>query len=751
MKNYLLFLFFITTICFKANGQVKANGQGTGLHIKKATGTIVVDAIMDEEDWQNAEPSGKFLQYFPMDTSYANAQTEIRMTYDDKFVYVFAKMNRINSNKYVTSSLRRDYRGEAFDGVTVVFDTFKDKNNAFLFGVNPFGAQREGLISNGGSDRGSLSLDWDNKWYSEAKIHDGYWTAEMAIPWKTIRFKEDLSSWLVNFYRIDSEFAERSVWSPVPRVFSMQSLAYNRELIWDEPLKSPGTNISLIPYAAGQYNKNFTEGTSSNSKLAFGGDAKIAVSSALNLDLTVNPDFSQVEVDEQVTNLDRFEIFFPEKRQFFLENADLFSDFGLDGIRPFFSRRIGVTRDTATGQNIQNPIYFGGRLSGKINNNLRVGFLSMQAGEDKSISLPSTNFTVATFQQKILARSNIGMIFINKQAFQDSIGGEFTSSPENYNRVIGLDFNLASADNTWGGKFFYHQSFDQDKQDSTFSMGARVSYNTLAWEASATAQNVGANYNPEVGYARRTDYMRLAPTVYYNFYPKSGKLRSHGPGFDFDLIGNKKYGLLDYDVNLLYRLKFLNTSSFDLRLRNEYTYLFNEFDPTNTDGVKLPANTDYNNFLIIARYQSDTRKTFTYQLSTRSGGYFNGKRINLGAELGYRFQPYVLIGLNLSYNRLEMPKPYTSTNLFLGGGRVDVTFTRNLFWTTFVQYNNQINNLNVNSRLQWRFRPVSDIFLVYTDNYATDDYFNDENGISIPRGGPKLRSIVLKFTYWLNL
>ncbi len=745
VKKYFFFLFILTIVAGNAHG------QGDGLHIKKAKGKIIVDAQMDEADWLEAEPSGKFMQFFPADTSFANAQTEIRMTYDDRFIYVFAKMDRIQSNKYVTPSLRRDFRGEANDGVTVVFDTFKDKTNGFMFGVNPYGVQREGLISNGGSESQNLSLDWDNKWYAEAKIHDGYWVAEMAIPWKTIRFKEGLGSWLVNFYRIDSEFAERSMWSPVPRVFSMQSLAYNRELIWDEPLKSPGPNISLIPYAAGQYNRNFTEGTPSEKKVSLGGDAKIAISSALNLDLTINPDFSQVEVDEQVTNLDRFEIFFPEKRQFFLENADLFADFGLEGMRPFFSRRIGVARDTATGQNIQNPIYFGGRLSGKVNNNLRVGFLTMQTGEVESIEIPSTNFTVATFQQKILARSNIGMIFINKQAFQDSIKGEFTTSPEAYNRVIGLDFNLASADNKWGGKFFYHHSFDEEKLDSTFAMGARLTFNTVEWDFSATAQNIGANYNPEVGFARRTDYLRLAPTVYYNFYPASATVRSHGPGFDFDLIGNKKYGLLDYDVNLLYRIKFLNTAEISIRLRRQYTYLFDDFDPTNTDGVELPANTDYTNHLFIARFESNKRNLFTYSLSTRSGGYFNGNRLNLDAQAGYRFQPFGSIGLTVSYNRLQMPKPYTSTDLIVLGNRIDITFTRNLFWTTFIQYNNQINNLNINSRIQWRFRPVSDLFFVYTDNYATDTFTNDEFGITIPRGGPKLRSFVVKFTYWLNL
>ena len=192
------------------------------------------------------------------------------------------------------------------------------------------------------------------------------------------------------------------------------------------------------------------------------------MNSALNLDLTVNPDFSQVEVDQQVTNLDRFEIFFPERRQFFLENADLFANFGVDGSRPFFSRRIGVARDTSTGQNIQNTIYAGARLSGKINNNLRIGVMTMQAGKDASIGLPSTNYSLISLQQKLFARSNVGLIFVNKQAVADSLGGEFTFSPNEYNRIIGIDYNLLSKDNRWNGKVFYHQSFDEQQQDSTF-------------------------------------------------------------------------------------------------------------------------------------------------------------------------------------------------------------------------------------------------------------------------------------------
>lgn len=715
---------------------------------RKINGSITLDGEMNEPEWLEAHVAGNFRQYFPFDTAYANAQTEIRILYDDVNIYLFAKMYNNGPRSYVTPSLRRDFRGEANDGISFVFDTFRDRTNAFMFGVNPFGVQREGLIANGGSNSEDFSLTWDNKWYATAKQFDGYWTAEAAIPFKSIRFKDGETAWYVNFYRIDSHQAERSTWAPIPRNFDIVNLAFGRTLQWEKPLKKPGANISIIPYVADLQSKNFLEQSPSQNNFEAGGDAKVALSPSLNLDLTFNPDFSQVEVDQQVTNLDRFEIFFPERRQFFLENADLFAGFGVDGTRPFFSRRIGIAVDTTTGQNLQNPLYFGARLSGKLNNNLRLGVLSVQAAREKSIGLPSVNYSVATLQQKIWSRSNIGFIFINKQAFRDSINGDFTIRPDNYNRLAGFDFNLATADNTWNGKIFYHQAFLPNQPDSAFALGGFINYNTYTWQINFFSRSVGKNYLPEVGFVRRTDIQQAAGTVFYNFYPAGG-IQSHGPGFDFDITGNDTYGFLDWDVNLLYRIRWKNTARLNIRLRREYTYLFSSYDPTETNGPELPEDTEYYNYLGQVEFSSDTRKKFYYQIRTRSGGYFNGTRLNLSGQISYRMQPYGLFSVDFSLNRIRLPQPYKSADLVLVSPRVDITLTRSLFWTTFVQYNNQLNNLNINSRLQWRFAPVSDLFLVYTDNYATETYQHDS--LLITRGQPKLRAFVFKLTYWLNI
>ncbi|HEV8512793.1 MAG TPA: DUF5916 domain-containing protein, partial [Cyclobacteriaceae bacterium] len=725
--------------------------QLSGLRIKKTTGHIAIDGEMNEDDWRQAEVAGHFKQMFPFDSSYAQAQTEVRMTYDDRFIYLFAIMyNEPGTRKYVTPSLRRDYRGPANDGFTLVLDTYKDKTNGFLFGINPFGVQREGLVTGGGND--DLSLSWDNKWYSEAKILDDRWVCEMAIPFKTIRFKENLDSWLVNFYRIDSHKAEQSSWAHIPRVYSPTSLAFNRELIWDKPLNHPGGNISLIPYAAAHNINDFQDNKPVDRGPAFGGDAKIGVGPALNLDLTVNPDFSQVEVDQQVVNLSRFEIFYPEKRQFFLENADLFGSFGYSNARPFFSRRIGVTRDPSTGQNLQNKIYGGARLSGKIDNNWRIGLMTMQAAKDESINLPSINYTVAAVQRKVFSRSNIGLMLINKQAFHDSTNIDFKLMPNKYNRLAGVDFNLGSKDNRWNGKAFYHHSFDEQKKDSAFSSTVALTYSKPKIQFDILAQAVGANFDPQVGYLPRARFNRFAPDFFYSWYPKSRVINNHGPGTDIDFVGNDLYGITDADYNLWYTINFQNTAQFFLRIRQDYGLVFFPFDPTfpayDSLAKNLPQGAHYYWNSVITNFQSNARKKFFYGFQARAGQYYNGHRINVDGNFSYRLQPHAVISVDYSINHISLPTGYNSVDLLILSPKFDFTFSRKLFWTTYIQYNNQISNVNINSRLQWRFKPVSDLFIVYTDNYFAE---TSSHGEFFYLGQPKLRALVLKLTYWINL
>ncbi|MCS6820624.1 MAG: carbohydrate binding family 9 domain-containing protein [Microscillaceae bacterium] len=697
---------------------------------------IELDGELSEEIWKKALKAQDFYQNFPFDTSYAVAKTEAYITYDEHFIYVGAICYEKDTKNFTIQSLRRDFDPSANDFFIVYFDTFQDQLNGFAFGVSPFNVQREGLITDGGR----VDTDWDNKWYSQTKIYADRWLVEMAIPFKTLRFKGGSQQWKVNFGRRSMQLNEVSSWVPVPRVFSTSTLAFTGDLFFETPLKHTGTNISLIPFAAGNISNNFLANTGQKSNISTGLDAKIALTSSLNLDLTVNPDFSQVEVDNQVTNLSRFELFFPERRQFFLENSDLFGRFGFSRIRPFFSRRIGLAYDTVLKQTIATPILYGARLSGKANKDWRVGFLNMQTSPKRESGILGQNYTAAVFQRQVFTRSNIAGIFVNRQATSNATN-DFIWDSQNYNRIAGIDYNLASKDNKWSGKLFYHQSFSPNQPKEAYAHASYIGYNTQSFYLLWNHEYVGQNYRADVGFVPRRNLWRLEPIIGFRFFSKkpNSKLNNQSLRFYNNLYWQTNGKLTDRSTELNYEFEFNNTQFLGFYLGQEYVYLFSPFDPTNTGGVELPSNTAYNNRSFYAYFQSDIRKRFNYSVQLGKQTYFSGKLRNWEQRISYRFQPFGSISLNLTYNGITLPLPYNSANLWLLGSRLDLTFTKDLFLTIFTQYNQQIDNFNINARLQWRFKPVSDLFIVYTDNYFPTNW------------KAKNRTLVLKLTYWFNV
>ena len=301
MKFLLLTLFsfiaFFPLLAQKKNANVQ-------YPIQKATSPIKIDGVTDEQAWQDAPLAKDFHMVLPMDTSLSKVKTEVRMTYDKDFVYISAVCYEGMDGSYVVESLKRDFGFGKNDNFLVFIDPFNDQTNGFAFGVNAVGAQWDGMMYNGGS----VDLSWDNKWYSKVKNYAGKWVFEAAIPFKSIRYKKDVMQWGINFSRNDLKTTEKSSWAPVPRQFPTASMAYNGSLMWDAPPPTPGANISVIPYVLGGVTKDYANKKDATTRQEIGGDAKIALNSSLNLDITINPDFSQVEVDQQVTNLDRFEL-----------------------------------------------------------------------------------------------------------------------------------------------------------------------------------------------------------------------------------------------------------------------------------------------------------------------------------------------------------------------------------------------------------------------------------------------------------
>jgi hypothetical protein len=509
-------------------------------------------------------------------------------------------------------------------------------------------------------------------------------------------------------------------------------------MTFEEPLQKKGANISLIPYVAGRTSKNFLENSSEGLRPAVGGDAKIGIGPAMNLDLTFNPDFSQVEVDQQVTNLDRFEIFFPERRQFFLENGDLFDSFGQTRSRPFFSRRIGVDIDSATGQNVQSKIIYGARLSGKLSEKWRVGAMNMQTATDSDAGIAGKNFTVFALQRKLFERSNVGLIYVNKESLDLGESNQ-VFDPTAYNRLLGVDYNLNSTDGKWTGKMFYHRSFESAEVEKPYSFNAYLLYTDLHWSWTFSVQDVGKSFNPEVGFLPRADFKRINPDVTYLFYPKSKLINRHGPKLEFEGFWNETLGTTDRDINLGYIIRFNSIAELEITQKNRYVYLFDDFDPTRSKGEPLAAGTDYTFRNYLVEFKSNPRKKVNVNLIGEFGEYFTGSIQRITTQTGLRLGYLANISMNFNYARIRLPKPQRDADLILVGPRIDLTLTKDLFWTTFVQYNSQIDNMNINTRIQWRYAPVSDFFLVYTDNYFPGDFM------------PKQRSLVFKLNYWLNL
>lgn len=709
--------------------QAQYNEHEPTYTIRKVKSKFVIDAVADEPEWQKAEVITNLHQHFPADSIPAEDDSEVRIMFDDEHLYIHFVGHYSLKEDYIISSLRRDFNWGQNNSIAVYLGTFLDRANGFSFYVTPAGVEREGIVTLGGN----VDTSWDNKWKSAVKQHDGYWEAEMAIPFKSIRYKKGEQRWNINILRHNVSRNERSVWGKVPQGFRPSSLVFARPVQFDEPLPETGANVTLIPYVSGQMNQEVFEGESPDYQTNAGFDAKIGVTPSLNLDLTVNPDFSQVEVDQQVTNLSRFEIFFPERRQFFLENQDLFADFGTGGVSPFFSRRIGIGRDTLTDQIVQNPILFGARLSGKVNNRWRVGLLNMQTGRVRESGISPQNYTVAVAQMKVLDASNVGAIFVNRQNPQDE------QNP--HTRVAGIDFNFLDKRNRWAGNFFYHRAFLPNENRDTQASGGFIDLTSRNIGFRSGYEYVGRNYNiNDVGFVARTNYVQNYNFFRYSIYPDNAQVFLR---HNFNAFGSNTWNLdgrrTDHTFRLSYSNELLNRWEYEVGVVNEYVYLFDSFDPTNTGGEELAADTDYTINRFYALFNSDNRKRLFFGAETTYGGYFNGERFAVSAYTTLRLQPYGSVSIEVNHNRIILPEPYRSAELWLVSPRLDFAFTRSLFLTTFLQYNNQSDNINLNARFQWRFKPVSDLFIVYSENYFPGNLQS------------KNRALVFKLSYWLNL
>lgn len=707
--------------------------------VKKAKGPIKVDGLLDETEWKTAGEARDFFMKWPNDEGRPKRNTFVRVTYDQQFVYF--GIIAMDTSFYIAQTLKRDQGIYESDAVSIALDPVNQRTNGFVFSITPYNVQTEDLVNVGQSDD-EMSFSWDNKWYSATTRYADHWIAEIAIPFSTLRFKEGNTRWGFNVLRADLKNNEYSTWTDMPLNFNFFDFGYSGALLWETPPPAPKSNISLIPYTTGSVSADKENNLPGKGKLNGGFDAKVAITPSLNLDLTINPDFSQVEVDRQVTNLTRFDIFFPERRTFFLENSDLFASFGIPPIRPFYSRTIGLNR---SGNPI--PILAGARISGNISKRTRVGLMNMQTRATEETV--AQNYTAFSFNQQVQKRSILKGYFLNRQGIEDR-NNKIKDRMDAYGRNAGLEYNFIDQSGKWNAWAGHHQSYKStiNTPENYSNMGG--GYFSKKLNLVVDAGRITDNYHADMGFVNRVDnYDALLDTsirkgfylIYnessYTFFPKKGILNQFMIRLENFLVYNLEGGLNERNHDLEFRLFFKNTSNMIFHVHHNVNNLL--FNTSFTDGKPIEPGR-YTAPTLAWTYNTDSRKKLYFKADLESGQFFNGRILRYELSATLRVQPWGNFSMTLQQARLQFPEPYGKNNLFLIAPRIEVNFTNNLFWTTFLQYNNQRNNFNINSRLQWRYKPMSDLFLVYSDNYFTDPFMKNKN-----------RALVFKMNYWLNL
>ncbi|MBL7810736.1 MAG: carbohydrate binding family 9 domain-containing protein [Bacteroidetes bacterium] len=706
---------------------------GQDYPVRTTQENMVIDGHLEEKVWQSGGWCTDFIQHFPYDTSRAKTKTCFMLAHNEKSLFAaFMCVNRNPSKPFVIQSLKRDFSVNLSDAVVLTLSPFQDGQNGFSFGVTPQNAQREGAIEGGGQF--GVTTAWDQIWHSATQIKQDTWFAEFEIPLKSIRFVSGMDKWKLNVARVDLKNNEVSTWIKVPRNFNISVLNFTRDVKWERPPRRKGPNISLIPYvsstASGAQNEFFE-----SNKPRLGMDIKVGLSSSLNLDMTLNPDFAQVDVDEQQLNLTRFSLFFPERRQFFIENSDLFAGFGFRQIRPFFSRRIGL------GNSGPVPISAGLRVTGKIGNDLRIGLMNVQVRKSDAQQTVATNYTVAALQYKVFGASNIGWILVN-QAETDLM-----RKPANANTVTGLEYNLLTKNNRWIGKAFVQKSFFEKAGRENWSHASFLLYKDLKWEAMWNHEYVGKDFRAQSGFVPRIElydqvtqkryyysYYRLEPSLTRTYYPKSKLINN----YSFNIYNSSYYDSAfrptESFSSVTPRVVFQNSAEARATFSTEFFNLYLPFSPIATQRVFLIGQYQFSTISIGAN--SNTRKRFNASGEVGTGTYFSGVKTYYTAALQWRKQPRW--NFSLSYRRVNIDLPEIGkSTLNLVAFKTEYSISTIMYLTAFLQYNTQRDNVNINVRYQYRFRPMSDFFVVYSENYLPDLKSKD-------------RSLAFKLVYWFN-
>ena len=663
---------------------------------------IVLDGRLDEAVWQTVSPATDFIQNQPRPGEPARFRTEVRFLYDDTNLYVGVTCFQPADTPIVLNDLVNDFNFGQSDALNLILDTLHDRRSGFMFMTNPGGARRDGQTSN---DGGSGNIDWDGVWDVKVTRFEGGWIAEYEIPFKTLRFTNSPEQeWGFNMTRAVRRANEQSNWAPIPIRFSATRVSLAGTLKGLQDVKQ-GRNINIKPFFVAGHSQlrngdrlDTTRSLGTLKDYDGGVDGKYSLTPSLTLDATYRTDFAQVEADQQQVNLTRFNLFFPEKRDFFLENAGTFA-FGPGGnLVPFFSRRIGLS---AAGTPI--PIIGGGRVTGRIDK-YDVGFLAMKT--EQLGATPSNNYVVGRVKRSLMQSSWIGALGTTRNA-------PSTAGPD-FNRVFGGDAHF---------QFFQRLEFDSYLLKS---ISPNLSGKDLArrfqtgWredEYSVTAQynEVQTNFNPEVGFIRRRDISQYQGEAAWNPQLRSSDLvRNLNFSTSVDYYKSGRTGEIETRVqNATMGIEFESNANASFTVANTFDRLA---APDRIQGIPLaPGDYEYLDYSLSAATNNSLKVSGNGSVAW--GEFWDGRRRSFGGGLSVKPDYHLSVSLTYNRDRLMLANGLSTTNLV--GTRIVYSFSPRSFFNAFLQYNSTTREVSTNIRYNIMYKPLSDVYVVYNDRRST--------------------------------
>jgi hypothetical protein len=692
--------------------------------------------VLNDLAWNDVPAVTTFIQKTPDEGDSVSEKTVVKVMYSDKIFYVSVVCYDSKPNEIVISDTRRDSPLNNSDSFSFIIDTFKDFQTGYLFGTNPAGIEYDAQITGGGEGGsmmrrfsmgtgGGFNVNWDAVWEVKSQKGDFGWSAEFAIPFKTLRYATNKDqSWGINFERVIARKKEEAHWSPISRQHTMNRLVSAGTLTHMNVPTS--RNIKIMPYVLGQNNVNKSETTSKSSDGNFGLDAKLSIGSSMSLDLTYNTDFAQVEADEQQINLDRFSLFFPEKRAFFLENAGLFSVgtgggfFGPD-IEMFFSRRIGVGPD---GEPV--PIVGGGRLTGTFSG-MKVGMLSMRT--DKVTDITDANqYSVLRLKKELPNRTHIGAMY----TALDHMGKDGYM-----NQSYAFDAQLGIGELSKIVVFAGLTDTPDMEKDNAYAYRMEFVRDTKQVSTSASYTEVGANFNPEMGYLKRENYRKWSGRIFTRFRPKNklGLLEIR-PHVNYDgywkLDGFQQSGRWHIDNHWEFRSGFEIHTGTNLVKEG----VIEAFEISDSVFVSAGIYDDQEIQIMIMTNQA---KPISFSSMNRIGGFFGGDRINITPTVRLRYKDRFTSEFSSNFNKVNLPGGNFTTNLLRA--RLTYSFTPKMYIQSLLQYNTQSHQSSMNWRFIWQQSAGTGLYLVY--NQA-----QDYDGIPLETS---TKSFVVKYSYLFDV